>query len=68
MQDPSPDDLAKEWTQIAGTPIDSDALASLTGAIEAWSSGRLATGSERSGKPVIVSWQRVGGSTYITFR
>ena len=68
MQDPSPDKLARAWERLAGKPIDPDTLASLVAAIHSWSTGRLATGAERVGKPIVVSWQRVGGSIYVTFR
>jgi len=68
MQDPSPDELARDWKRLAGKPIDPDTLASLVAAIHRWSTGRLATGAERVGKPIVVSWQRVGGSIYVTFR
>jgi hypothetical protein len=69
MQNPSADALAKAWEQLAGNPINPDALAALVAAIKRLPTGRLATGAERRGKPpVIVSWQRVGGSTFVTFR
>jgi len=68
MQDPSPDELAKAWKRLSGKQIDPDRLASLVAAIKSWSTGRLATGAERLGKPIVVSWQRVGGSIYVTFR
>jgi len=68
MQNPSPDELAKEWDRVAKNKIDPDSLASLVAAIENWATGRLGTGAERHGKPIVVSWQRVGGSTYVTFQ
>ena len=68
MKDPSPDELARDWKRLAGKQIDPDILASLVASIQSWSTGRLATGTERHGKPIVVSWQRVGGSIYVTFR
>ena len=68
MQNPSPDELARAWDRLAGKQIDPALLASLVAAIENWSTGRLATGAERQGKPIVVSWQRVGGSIYVTFQ
>jgi hypothetical protein len=68
MRNPSPDDLARDWRQLAGDEIDRDDLASLVSAIRCWPTGRLATGAERHGKPVVVSWQWVGGSVYVTMR
>jgi len=68
MQDPSPDKLAREWERLAGKQIDPALLASLVAAIHSWSTGRLATGAEWVGKPIVVSWQRVGGSIFVTFR
>jgi len=68
MQNPSPNELAREWDRLAGKPIDPDSLTSLAAAIQSWSTGRLATGAERQGKPIVVSWQRVGGSIYVTFQ
>ena len=68
MKNPSPADLAKVCKNLAGYEMDSDALASLVASIRSWPTGRLATGLERLGKPLIVSWQAVGGSTYVTLR
>ncbi len=68
MQDPSPDELARDWKRLAGEQIDPVTLASLVAAIQRWSTGRLATGAERVGKPIVVSWQLVGGSIFVTFR
>ena len=64
MQDPTPKDLADAWHQLTGSKIDPDLLASLVAAIRAWPTGRLATGA----RPIIVSWQRVAGSVYVTIR
>jgi hypothetical protein len=68
MKNPAPVELAKYWERLAGKQIDPDTLASLVAAIHSWSTGRLATGAERVGKPIVVSWQRVGGSIFVTFR
>jgi hypothetical protein len=68
MQNPSPDDLANVWKQLAGSRIDPDILGSLVAAIRSWPTGRLATGAERQGKPIVVSWQRVDRSVYVTMR
>ena len=68
MKDPSPQDLAQAWGQLAGDAIDPDALASLVAAIRNWPTGRLATGAGRSGPSIVVSWQRVGSSVYVTLR
>jgi hypothetical protein len=68
MQEPSPDELAREWKRLTGRLIDPEGLASLVAAIESWSTGRLATSTERHGKPIVLSWQRVDGSIFVTFR
>ena len=68
MRDPSPQDLADTWTQLAGDQIDPDALASLVAAIQHWPTGRLATGADRLGPTIIVSWQRISGFTFVTMR
>jgi hypothetical protein len=62
MQDPSPDDLADAWRRLTGAEIKRDRLASLVAAVRLWPTGRLAVGG------VVVSWQRVGGSDYVTLR
>ncbi len=68
MKDPSPQDLADSWSQLAGDEMEPKALATLVAAIHHWPTGRLATGAGRSGPAIIVSWQKVGGSTYVTIR
>ena len=68
MKDPSPQELADTWNQLAGDQIDPDALASLVAAIRHWPTGRLATGAGRRGPTIVVSWQKVSGSTYVTMR
>jgi hypothetical protein len=68
MKNPASVELAKVWEQLAGNKIDPDLLASLVAAIQNWSTGRLATGDNRHGKSIVVSWQWVGGSVYVTFR
>jgi hypothetical protein len=68
MKNPSPVELAHVWKHLAGCEMDPDAAACLAASIRSWPTGRLATGAERHGNPVIVSWQAVGGSTYVTLR
>jgi hypothetical protein len=68
MKDPSPQDIADAWSQLAGDEIGADALASLVAAIRHWPTGRLATGAGRPGPAIVVSWQRVGSSVYVTLR
>jgi hypothetical protein len=62
MQDPSPDDLADAWKRLVRARIGRDRLASLVAAIRLWPTGRLAVGG------IVVSWQRVRGSVYVTLR
>ncbi len=62
MQDPRPDDLADAWKRRAGAEIGRDRLASLVAAIRLWPTGRLSIGG------IVVSWQRVGRSVYVTLR
>lgn len=68
IKDPSSQDLSDAWNQLTGDAIDQDALASLLAAIRHWPTGRLATGAGRRGPAVIVSWQWVSGSVYVTMR
>jgi hypothetical protein len=68
MKNPSPADLAGALNGLAEYEMGPDALASLVASIRSWPTGRLATGTERHGAPVIVSWQAIGGSTYVTLR
>jgi hypothetical protein len=68
MKNPSPVELANFWNNLAGDEMDRDALASLVASIRSWPTGRLATGLEHLGKPLIVSWQLVSGSTYVTMQ
>ena len=68
MKNPSPDDLACALNSLAGYEMGPETLACLVASIRSWPTGRLATGLERLGKPLIVSWQAVGGSTYVTLR
>ena len=66
MKDPSPQDLAKCWKELAGDEIDAETLASLVAAIRQWPTGRLATAAGRKSPAIIVSWQKVDGSMYVT--
>jgi hypothetical protein len=68
MRDPSLDDLTNAWWHLAWDQIDMDLLASMIAVIRIWPSGRLATGSGRHGKPIVISWERVGGSVYVTMK
>ena len=68
MKDPSPQDLAKCWKELAGDEIDAETLASLVAAIRQWPTGRLATAAGRKSPAIIVSWQKVDGSMYVAMR
>jgi hypothetical protein len=61
-QDPSPDDLADAWRRLVRAKIGRDRLASLVAAIRLWPTGRLDV------EGIVVSWQRVRGSVYVTLR
>jgi hypothetical protein len=68
LRDPTPDEVADGWQTLTGQGLSPETLESLLAAIRHWPTGRLATGAERKGHPVIVSWQRVSGSVYVTLR
>jgi hypothetical protein len=68
MKNPAPQDLADCWHQHSGDAIDAEALASLVAAIRLWPTGRLATETRQRGPAIIVSWQYVNGSAYVTMR
>jgi hypothetical protein len=67
MKNPSTVELAHVWKRLVGCEMDSDAAASLAASIRSWPTGRQATGAGHSNL-VIVSWQTIGGSTYVTMR
>ena len=57
----------QSWKRLAGKQIDPDALASLVAASIV--GPRVDSPPVLSGwQPIVVSWQRVGGSIYVTFR
>lgn len=66
MHNPSPQQLARACERVARSQADPAVLASLVAAIRDWPTGRLGTGAERNGKAIVVSWQRVEASTYVT--
>jgi hypothetical protein len=68
MKDPSPQDLANCWSQLAREELDAELLASLSAAIRRWPTGRLATATFARGPARVVSWQYVSGSVYVTMR
>lgn len=65
LKDPTPKELADAWRALMRDEIDTHRINSLVAAIRSWPTGRLAS----AGRPhVVVSWQRVGGPSYVTMR